>query len=213
MSRIFSSAEPGPQLTWTAMTSAMTCSLLDRYVLSLLDRGVDTPYALQRDGGLSLGASTPALRRLAEARVVKRTEERGATNRPRHIYTLTASGRELARNGWREYFHAGRFPSDLDSILRLSDMAAHCGVSAAEVARFLKTASERTATVARRVAAVPEPGDGLMYLSMRSRCEAARLKAESDVLGQMAAEISTGRSRLLRSRKKSKSTSGVPQKS
>lgn len=191
----------------------MTCSLLDLYVLSLLDRGVDTPYALQRDGGLSLGASTPALRRLAEARVVKRTEERGATNRPRHIYTLTASGRELARKGWREYFHAGRPPSDLDGILRLSDMAAHYGAGAVEVARFLKTASERKAALARRAAAVPESGNGLVYLSMRSRCEAVRLKGESDVLDQMAAEISKGRSRLLRSRKRSRSTGGVQQKS
>jgi DNA-binding PadR family transcriptional regulator len=191
----------------------MRLPVLDLYVLSLLDHGLETAYSFQREVGLSLGASTPSLRRLMEARLVKRKEEEGTTNRPRHVYTLTLSGRERARNGWREYLHAGRLPSDLDSILRLSDMAAHYGASAAEVARFLKTASERTATISRRVAAVPEPGNGLMYLSMRSRCEAARLKAESDVLGQMAAEISTGRSRLLRSRKKSKSTSGVPQKS
>ncbi len=190
----------------------MSISLLDLYVLSLLDRGLDTPYSLQRQGGLSLGASTPALRRLTETRMVKRTEEKGATNRPRHVYTLTASGRELARNAWREYFQAGRLPSDLDSILRLSDMAAHYGASATEVAQFLKTASERTAASARRAAAA-DADNGLLYLSMRSRCEAARLKAESAVLGQMAAEISTARSRLLRSRKKSQSTSGVTQKS
>ena len=190
----------------------MRLPVLDLYVLSLLERGLETAYSFQREVGLSLGASTPSLRRLAAARLVKRKKEEGTTNRPRHVYTLTSAGRELARNAWREYFQAGRLPSDLDSILRWSDMAAHYGASATEVAQFLKTASERTAASARRAAAA-DADNGLLYLSMRSRCEAARLKAESAVLGQMAAEISTARSRLLRSRKKSQSTSGVTQKS
>jgi DNA-binding PadR family transcriptional regulator len=133
-------------------------SLLDIYVLALLDRGIETPYALQRQGGLSLGASTPSLRRLAEARLVKRKAEVGMTNRPRHVYTLTASGRELARNGWREPFQSGRLPSDLESILRLSEIAAHYGAPPAEVARFLRTASDRRATLARRAAAEPQEG-------------------------------------------------------
>ena len=190
----------------------MRLPALDLYVLSLLERGLETAYSLQREGGLSLGASTPSLRRLTEARLVKRKDEEGKTNRPRHVYTLTSSGRELARSAWREYSQPGRLPSDLDSVLRLSDMAAHYGAGAAEVARFLKTASDRRAILARRVAASPEEDDGLVYVPMRSRCESARLKAEAAVLGEMAAEISTGRSRLLRSRKKSQSTSGVPQK-
>ncbi len=191
----------------------MRLPVLDLYVLSLLDRGLETAYSFQREVGLSLGASTPSLRRLTEARLVKRKDEEGKTNRPRHVYTLTSSGRELASSAWREYLQPGRLPSDLDSVLRVSDMAAHYGAGGAEVARFLKTASERTAILARRAAAVPEAGNGPMYVSMRSRCEATRLKAESDVLGQIAAEILTGRSRLRRSWKKSQSTSGVPQKS
>ena len=187
-------------------------SLLNIYVLSLLDRGIDTPYAMQRQGGLSLGASTPSLRRLTEARLVKRKAEVGMTNRPRHVYTLTASGRELARNGWREYFQSGRLPSDLDSLLRLSDIAAHYGARPAEVARLLGTASGRRATLARRAAAAPEEGNGRMYLSIRARCEAARLKAEAEVLRQVAAEMSAARSRPLGSRKKLQSTTAVPQK-
>ena len=186
--------------------------LLDIYVLSLLDRGIETPYALHRQGGLSLGASTPSLRRLTAARLVKRKEEAGMTNRPRHVYTLTSSGRELARNGWREYFQSGRLPSDLDGLLRLSDIASHYGASPAEVARLLKAASGRRATLARRAAAAPEADNGLVYLSMRARCEAGRLKAEADVLGQIAAEMSAARSHPLGSGKKLRSTTGLPKK-
>ncbi len=180
--------------------------LLDIYVLSLLDRGIQTPYALQRQGGLSLGASTPSLRRLAEARLVKRRQEDGMTNRPRHVYTLTLSGRELARTGWREYFESARLPSDLDSLLRLCDVASHYGASRAEVARLLKSASQRRATLARRSVPMADEDCDVMYLPMRSRCDAARLKAEADALGEMAAEMAGKRSRPLGSGRTSNRT-------
>ena len=168
-------------------------SLLNVYVLSLLDRGIGTPYALQRQGGLSLGASTPSLRRLTEAGLIKRKEEQGMTNRPRHVYTLTPSGRGLARSGWRAYFESGRLPPDLDSVLRLCDIASHYGATHADVARFLKNASQRRATLARRSVPMPDEDCDVMYLPMRARCDAARLKAEADVLGEMAAEMAANR--------------------
>lgn len=187
-------------------------SLLDIYVLFLLDRGIDTPYAMQRQGGLSLGASTPSLRRLTEARLVKRTEENGRTNRPRHVYTLTTAGRELAGKGWREHFQPGRLPSDLDSVLRLAEIASHYGASPKEVAGFLKVTSGRRAGLARRAAAVVEEETEFRYMPMRSRCEAARLQAEANILDQLAAEISGGRSNRLPPRRKSRSTLGPRQK-
>ena len=88
----------------------MVWAVLDLYVLSLLDRGLETPYSLQREGGLSLGASTPSLRRLSTAHLVKRKEEQGSTNRPRHAYALTATGRDIARTGWQGSFAPAGFP-------------------------------------------------------------------------------------------------------
>ena len=171
-------------------------ALLDIYVLYLLDRGIgiDTPYAMQRQGGMSLGASSPSLRRLTKARLVKRTEEDGITNRPRHVYSLTASGRELARNGWQEHFQSGRPPSDLDSILRLAEVASHYGAIATQVAHFLNMAAERRAGLSRRAAAVAEHKTVSQYVPMRSRCEAARLQAEAQVLAELASEILGGKS-------------------
>ncbi len=144
----------------------MTSSILDLYVLSLLDRGLGTPYSLQRDGGLSLGASTPALRRLSEARLVKRKVEEGATKRPRHVYTLTASGQDIARNGWRDYFSSARPFSDLDAVLRLADMAVHYGEELESVAQFLGLASGHRSALARRAAAGPVDEGVSLYLRM-----------------------------------------------
>ena len=165
----------------------MRLPVLDLYVLSLIERGLDTAYLFQREAGLSLGASTPALRRLSAARLVKRKEEESPTKRPRHAYSLTLSGRELAQNGWRDHFQAGRTPSDLDAMLRLADMAAHYGASPGDVAKFLRAASARTSALAQQAAAAFEESNGLLYPRMRSRCEAARLLAEAEVLSELAA--------------------------
>jgi DNA-binding PadR family transcriptional regulator len=180
----------------------MPLGLLDLYVLSLIDRGVDTPYALQRDGGLSLGASTPALRRLNTARLVKRKEDEGATNRPRHVYALTAAGRELARRGWQEHLHNSRLPSDLDGVLRLVAMASHYGANPTEIADFLQQASEnRTSSAKQAAAIITRAGQPISYKDMRSRCDAARLQAEAGVLAYLAEEVAN--------RRRSKLTAGV----
>ncbi len=165
----------------------MRLPVLDLYVLSLIERGLDTAYLFQREAGLSLGASTPALRRLGAARLVTRKEEKPSTKRPRHAYSLTPSGRKLAQNGWRDHFQSNRTPSDLDAVLRLADMAAHYGATPGDVARFLKTASARASALAQQAAAAPEESNGLLYPRMRSRCEAARLLAEAEVLRELAA--------------------------
>ncbi len=183
-------------------------ALLDIYVLSLLDRGINTPYALQRQGGLSLGASTPSLRRLIQSGMVKRKQEQGMTNRPRHVYTLAPSGREVARSGWREYFESGRLPSDLDAVLRLCDIALHYGATHARVSALLKNAAQRRATLASRAAAMPDEDNRLMYLPLRSRCDVARLKAEAEALGKLASEMAGKRSRPLGPGRRSNRTPG-----
>jgi hypothetical protein len=44
---------------------------LDLFVLALIDSGISTPYELQKDAGLSPGATIPALQRLLEAGFVR----------------------------------------------------------------------------------------------------------------------------------------------
>lgn len=172
----------------------MNENLLDLYVLSLLDRGIETPYSLQRKGGLSLGASTPSLRRLSAARLVKRQEEESATNRPRHVYSLTPAGRELARTRWQEHLRRRQIPSNLDGILRLADMAIHYGASSGEVADLLKRASDDRRSLARQAAAMITKAQTVSYQEMRIKCSATGLKAEAEALATLATQIAKQRS-------------------
>ena len=91
----------------------MNLSVLDAFILSLLDRGLETPYDLQRQGGLSLGASTPELLRLVKAELVKRAEGASSTNRPRHQYQLTTTGKREARAAWKPFLNDSEPPPDI----------------------------------------------------------------------------------------------------
>ena len=166
----------------------MDLSVLDVFILSLLDRGLETPYDLQRQGGLSLGASSPALQRLLKANLIKRGEGASATNRPRHQYQLTALGKREVRAAW-EPFLVDDPPPDIDSILRIADMAAHYRAQKPKIRSFLKRASEKRSQLAQHAdlsSAGTRSGDRILYMSMRAHCDAARLRAEADTLVKLA---------------------------
>jgi DNA-binding PadR family transcriptional regulator len=168
----------------------MNLSLLDVFVLSLLDRGLKTPYSLQREGGLSLGATTPSLRRLSSARLVTRGDFENATRRPRHEYRLTSAGRKALLTGWREHFDKIRIASDLDSVLRLVDLAVHYGAKRDEIGVFLKRAAEQRFSRAHRAETLISPDhDSFSYQQTRWQCESARLEAEASVLSRLATEF------------------------
>jgi DNA-binding PadR family transcriptional regulator len=167
---------------------SMNLSVLDVFVLSLLDRGLETPYDLYRQGGLSLGASTPALQRLVKADLVKRGESASATNRPRHEYRLTTSGKKAAQSAWKPFLD-DEPPSDLDSLLRVVDMAAHYCTEKPKIRAFLKRAADGKSLLARQAglsSKTTRSGDRVLYMGMRVRCDAARLLAESKTLLQIA---------------------------
>ena len=121
----------------------MNLSALDLFVLSMLDRGCQTPYDLQRQAGLSLGGTVPALRRLTKAGLLTRVDDETGTKRPRHHYRLTASGKEKARKGWKEHLSGAKIPADLDSILRLADLASYYRAPKIQIATFLKRAARQ----------------------------------------------------------------------
>ena len=134
----------------------MTCSVLDLFILSLLDRGLETPYDLQRQGGLSLGSTIPALRRLKEAGMVRMLKPLGASKRPRHSYQLSALGRTRVQNDWKTYLKSPR-QIDLDAVLRVADMAKHYNAKTTDIAAFLVTAaSERQKSARSGVSGVRE---------------------------------------------------------
>ena len=171
-------------------------SVLDLFLLSMLDRGAQSPYELQRMAGVSLGASVPSLRRLTASKLVTREEGTAATNRPRHEYKVTAAGKQAARTGWKTYLQETSTGIDLDSLLRIVDMAVHNRAEKKTIKSFLKQASVARALMAEK-AGLAEKGfaspDMPSYMRMRASCDAIRLRAESDALSSLAASLGSQR--------------------
>jgi DNA-binding PadR family transcriptional regulator len=174
----------------------MTLSILDVFILSMLDRGAQTPYELQRTAGLSQGAAVPSLRRLLDAKLVTREDGLAATNRPRHEYRLTPEGKKAARSGWKAHFQETSSGSDLDSLLRIVDMAIHYGADKAKIKSFLKHAAKSRELMAEK-AGLTERGftssDKASYMRMRAYCDAARLGSEGEALLRLAAPFGSKR--------------------
>lgn len=168
-------------------------SILELYILSCIDRGHATPYAMQREAGLSLGATSPTLPKLANKGLVRRETGRTATNRPKHEYTLTAAGKEKARQGWKAHLKTGVVPAaDLDALLRLVDMGRYYGAKPGELAVILKDAAVARWQMAKKCTlefSGTTAKEAFGYTTIRAKLEAARYKAEAQALSRLATEL------------------------
>jgi DNA-binding PadR family transcriptional regulator len=168
----------------------LNASILDSYILSLLERGLETPYELQRQGGLSLGASTPALRRLLKAKLVTRDEKASATNRPRHVYKVTRSGGETARLAWKPFLGTENLPPDLDSVLRIIDLATYYRADRGKIAAFVtRAANQRRLLAEQSASARSYDTEGIAHLTMRNRFDGDRWSAEALALHDLAKQV------------------------
>ena len=183
--------------------------ILDVYVLSMLDRGMQSPYDLQKNAGLSLGASTPALERLRKAGMVTRTMDRSRGKRKRFEFALTQTGRRALQTKWRAYLDT-QPPSDIDSVLRVIDMGLHYKASPADVARFAIQAAEARIIKSQQLAPKTLGRSGTavsIYQLLRSECDHATLKAEAAAVAAIAHRLG-GVKGAKRSRKKSRVLAG-----
>jgi DNA-binding PadR family transcriptional regulator len=168
----------------------MGISVLDLYVLSMLDRGVTTPYDLQHHAGLSQGAAIPALRRLSTARLIHKTEEESPTKRPRHRYALTGNGRRVVRSQALRLLTNAEYSSNLDSMLRVADIALYYGVPRLRVVKALESAADERDAIASEPS-MPHDDDNAvgLYIAFRRMFDRARLTAEAQTLRRMARRV------------------------
>jgi DNA-binding PadR family transcriptional regulator len=167
-------------------------SILDLFVLSLFDRGLETPYDLQRQAGVSLGSSVPALRRLEAAGFIKKRKIVAPSKRPRHSYQLSTAGRKLARSGWIVLLK-DQPPSDVDAVLRLADLASQYKGKVSDIASLFERAARDRVLLSKRASAGKD-NDGLpslLYVVARNDWEVARLVAEAKFLFNLAKSAST----------------------
>jgi DNA-binding PadR family transcriptional regulator len=183
------------------MGAKVSHSILDLFILSLLDRGLETSYDLHIHGGLSLGSTIPALRRLETAGLVRKKDPAGSSRRPRHWYQLSAAGRKLAKNGWITLLK-DRPPGDFDAVLRLADLAAHYERKPADIAQLLERAS-KDRILSSKQASAGKNQDGLaslLYVVTSNGWDASRLAAEAQFLSRLAKSVSTVPPKKLKTR-------------
>jgi DNA-binding PadR family transcriptional regulator len=170
----------------------MEVSILERYILSLLDRGLRSKYELQRQGGISLGSSTPALKRLLAAGLITERDSADGTNRVRQILKVTSAGRRIARQAWHQHLdtEAGL---DAEAILRVVDIASHQDIPRSEIIDFLNTmASQRD-----RFAADIDKSASEGIVGLQERLAAYRANAESVFLRDLAKSLSRTRKSII----------------
>jgi DNA-binding PadR family transcriptional regulator len=170
--------------------------ILDLYVLAMLDRGLESLYELQRQAGLSLGASTPALKRLEKSQMVTRSTDRTKGSRVRFEYRLTDAGRREARKGWRLWIDPHQFPNDIDAILRVVDMAHHYGHPPHEIAHLLVGCAELKARDVKSHAmsdTQPASRHRTIYPALRVEVDSARVSAEVKALRRIADQLTRGK--------------------
>lgn len=162
----------------------MEWPVLDVFVLSLLDRGLRTPYDL-RQAGISLGASTPSLRRLLAQKLVTKSVDSEKGRRPRHEYKLTSAGKHLAGKAWEHFLSSPRVPDDIDAVLRVIDMSVFYGADRAALANFIRRIANkrmRSAVVLTNTRTRGTDVAQWTYAELRFPIDDARLRAEAKAL-------------------------------
>jgi DNA-binding PadR family transcriptional regulator len=167
-------------------------SSLELFILSCIDRGLETPYDLQRQAGLSLGATNPALKRLIKAGLLKRSTGKSTTRRPRHQYILTSDGKTLARNGWKEFLKDSGPSVDIDSVLRILDLATYYGSPKSSILALINRVIESRRNAAELLVVTQSHQTGAsawQYSHLRAEFEKTRCLAELDALAQIHARL------------------------
>lgn len=161
-------------------------SLLDVYILSLFDRGFETAYDLQTQGGISLGSSVPALKRMESLGLIERKESANPGRRKRYAFSLTEKGRQIVQRCWASLL-ATPPPGDLDSVLRTVDILRTYRVAPRQIAKYLSRASaDRAELAAKSANNHSSPTIGVAYLADRRAWDLHRSRAEAKFLAQLA---------------------------
>ena len=160
-------------------------SVLDMYILNLIAGHVETAYELQVAGKISLGSSSPALKRLqASGAIVSKRSPPGKKHR--QPFELTQLGRERLKAS-RASLLFTEPPSDIDSILRILDICDMQGHSPSSSKNFVKQAAtdrDKRIKIILLTERYDEPG--LEYLARRRDWELTKLRAEIRFLIQLA---------------------------
>lgn len=173
--------------------AASTRSSLELLILALLKQGLTTTYDLQTHAGLSLGATIPALKRLAAAKLVTRKE----VGRRFEFSITREAERTLA------FWTVPQQPwTDMEDLLRAAYLAWAKGgrTDAATIVRQgIRARSRYAEELEDRLAGVvlplPAKPDANAYRWLRAVMEAERAKADVKALESLVKALEWKKSR------------------
>ena len=166
---------------------------LELFVLSLIQRGINTPYRLQATAGLSPGATVPVLNRLKETGFLK-CGKPGV--RRRTEYEVTARGTRHLESQWKPLLSAP-VPIDVEAILRVAVLALLSGGSRQMAISYLRRAAAAKAADSKRrkqdseatQSSILSAGLPGLYPWMQAMRTVARLTAEGRLLRELANSV------------------------
>jgi DNA-binding MarR family transcriptional regulator len=171
-------------------------SILELFVLTMIEQGFETPYDLHRNAALSLGATSPVLKRLSKAKLIVMEKESTPSNRPRHRYSLTTLGKNTLRLARKEPLLTGR-AKDTDTILRAVVLAilSHEPDNARNV--LLESAAARSVLAnVRKLDSLAAPSQLQAFNnfhSLKAYVETLRYSAEAKAFRELANFLKTPR--------------------
>ena len=159
-------------------------SVLDLYIMSLVERCLKTAYELHIHGKISLGSALPALKRLKANGALRPDVSDTGTNKHRQPYLLTAAGRARLRAGEKGLLFQNP-PTDIDMILRILDICSLAPV--AHIHGFIVRARIDRAKRIKLIHLDPQDDStGLEYLSSRRNWELVSLRTEIRFLSNLS---------------------------
>jgi DNA-binding PadR family transcriptional regulator len=171
-------------------------SILELFVLAMIQRGFTTPYELYRNAGLSLGATNPVLKRLSKAKLIIMEKESTPSNRPRHRYSLTTLGKNTLRLARKEPLQTGS-AKDTDTILRAVVLATLSHQPGKARTVLLESAAARSVLAEfRKLDSLAAPSQLQAFNnfhSLKAYVETSRYSAEAKAFRQLASFLKTPR--------------------
>jgi len=162
---------------------------LDLFILTLVDQGVSTPYAMQKLASLSQGATNPALQRLLDAGFLFQGKP-GA--RRRRDYRVSASGKRLLRDGWLPLLEAGG-SGDVDADLRVALLAISADGNPRRAADYMMQSADRIEESIEAMEPALDinetPPIAKLYNELRFSAAKTMLSAKAKALRSMADSI------------------------
>ncbi len=159
---------------------------LELFVLALVLRDVNTPYALLSTAGLSPGATIPVLTRLEESGSLRRGTP---GSRGRTEYEITPSGRQRLKANCGQLLEAPT-DGDIERVLRTAVLAQLSGAKTRLVTEYLRKAAHARVDLSKqRQQDIAATENAQLYKWMQEVHASARLAMEAQVLRKIASGL------------------------